>query len=225
MVELNEESVEKPPNNALSRALPRTASTRSTTEDKRQAAQAAARRPPLCKTIFRRKNVLRAALLVSLMAAALICAGLAYKQLSDSEQEVAEKTYESIANSATLGAKTITERKLQGSEVMATLLSWSVPDVESWPMIDIAGYIPISNSVAKLTDSTTQSLMVFVQPDFIPLFETHTKAMYVKHGRPSTAGVSDFGFGIWKPDMGDSPMYEDARLHDTTGAVSTIVVF
>jgi hypothetical protein len=221
MVELNEESAEKPRNNALSRA----ASTRSTTSDKRHAAQAAARGPPLCKTIFKGKNVLRAALVVSLMAAASICAGLAYKKLSDSEQEVAEKTYESIANSATLGAKTITERKLQGSEVMATLLSWSVPDVESWPLIDIAGYIPISNSVAKLTDSTTQSLMVFVKPDSIPLFEAHTKAVYVKQGRPITAGVSKFGFGVWKPDKGDPPMYEDKRLHDTTGAVSTIVVF
>ena len=171
--------------------------------------------------LFSRKNILRATLILGLMAAAGICAGLAYRELRDSEQEIAIQTYSSIANSALFGAVDITSRKLQGSTVMSTMLSYSIPDASTWPFIEINGYIPIAQSVADLSDSNTQSLMAFVQPGQLPDFEQHIQGVYEREGRPEGAGVSDFGFGVWKPDNeNDPPMYEDGRIQDKTGEVS-----
>jgi hypothetical protein len=175
---------------------------------------------------FSRKSVLRATLILGLLAAAGICAGLAYRELRDSEIEVAVQTYNSIANSALFGAVDITRRKLEGSEVVKTLMSHSIPDASSWPFIEVAGYIPIAQSVAALSNSTTQAVMAFVEPEQRQDFEDHIKAVYEREGRPEGTGSSDFGFGVWKPDNeNDPPVYEDKRWHDTTGEVCSCFLF
>lgn len=166
-----------------------------------------------------RATVLRATLIVSLLAAAGACAGLSYVILSNSEQEVGRQTYESIAASALDGAQATTLRKLQGSEVMAALLSYTAPDADMWPLITMDGYIPIADKVAKLSSSNTQSLMVFVDPQNVTEYTKHVQQEFITQGRPETAGVSDFGFGIYKSESTESP-FEDGRLPDVTGEVS-----
>ena len=168
--------------------------------------------------------ILRLLLSVSLVTAVAVCATIAYIQLSKTELRVGKHTYDSIASSALLGAKAITLRKVQGSEVMATLLGHILPDSNLWPYnTNIEGYIPISEKVAKLSSSTTQSMMVFLKeptPTDIQDFETFAQDSYQEQNRPIDAGVSDFGFGIWKPDKTKEPRHEDKRLQDLTGEVS-----
>lgn len=107
-----------------------------------------------------KKGMLRAALVVSLLAAVAVCSTLGYLLLKDSEEKLGRQTYESIAVSALSGAQSITQRKLQGSDVMATVLSQTLSNASDWPLIDIPGYIPMAAKVAELSSSNTQSLMV-----------------------------------------------------------------
>lgn len=161
--------------------------------------------------------MLRTILVGSLLTAAAVCAALSYVALDSAEMNTAVQTYNSVALSATLNAKAIVERKFQASEVTAALASWTNPNAADWPMIDINGYMAITGKIAALAQSTTQATMTFVQPEQRAEFEEHIQGVYEKEGRPETAGVSDFGFGIWKPDPNKT--YEDGRAHDLTGEV------
>lgn len=172
--------------------------------------------PAQCYTLSR-TNVLRLILVATLMAAAAVCSALAFVTLRNAEREVGKQTYESIAASALSGARAITLRKVQGSEVMATLLSYTLPDAEMWPLISVNGYIPIADKVASLSSSTTQSLMVFLDPNQVEAYEQHIQQEYIDQDRPETAGVSDFGFGIYTNQYNST--FEDGRVHDTTGEV------
>lgn len=164
-----------------------------------------------------RRVALRAVLILSLALAIAICSTLAYLRLSSTEENVGIQTYQSIALSATEGARSITERKLQGSEVMSTLLSQTLPNSTDWPFIEVDGYIEIAAKVATLSSSGTQSLMVIVEPGEARSWENHTLGVFRKQGRPEEAGYSDFGFGIWRPDFDETKKYEDGRVHDLTG--------
>lgn len=169
------------------------------------------------KASRRRKVVLRVSLVATLVFAAGGCATMSYSLLKDSEDEVGRQTYESVAAAALSNAQSTTRRKLQGSEVMATLLSHILPNETDWPLIDVPGYIPMASKVAELSSSNTQALMVFLDPDQVAAFEPHMMQVYKDQGRPEGTGYSDFGFGIWKSDDEGSPQYEDGRVHDTTG--------
>ncbi|KAL3922875.1 MAG: hypothetical protein SGARI_006351, partial [Bacillariaceae sp.] len=144
--------------------------------------------------------VLRSILIGSLLTAAAVCAALSYTVLKNAERNTAVQTYNSVALSATLNAKAIVARKFQASEVTAALASWTNPNASQWPMIDINGYMAITGKIAALAQSTTQATMTFVEPNQTVEFEEHIQTVYEKEGRPESAGVNDFGFGIWKPD-------------------------
>jgi hypothetical protein len=161
--------------------------------------------------------MLRSLLIGSLLTAAAVCASLSYIALRNAEMNTAVQTYNSVALSAALNAKAIVERKFHASEVTASLASWTNPNASDWPMIDINGYIAITGKIAAVAQSTTQATMTFVKPEQRAEFEQHIQAVYKKEGRPETTGMSDFGFGIWKPDP--NMTYPDGRAHDTTGEV------
>jgi hypothetical protein len=163
--------------------------------------------------------MLRIILIGSLLTAAGVCAALAYISLKSAEQETAIQTYNSVAASALDNAKSIAIRKFQASEVTAALASWTNPNAVDWPFISINGYMQITGKIANVAQSSTQAMMVFLEPDQVSEYETHIQNVYRTEGRPETAGVSEFGFGIWKPDP--DMTYEDGRLHDPTGEVST----
>lgn len=164
-------------------------------------------------SIFR----LRLLLIFSLVLAVAICSTVAYYALERTEHGAFEKNYESIAMSALTNAKAITLRKLQSSQVMATLMSQVFPSASAWPLISMDGYGPIANAVAQLSSSYVQSLTVVIDPQQASGLEDHAQQVYKDQGRPEFAGHSDFGWGIWKPDKANSP-YADGRSHDTTGA-------
>jgi hypothetical protein len=175
-------------------------------------------RSPSSVATMPRTVVLRFVLIVTLLTAAALCAGFSYVSISNAEQEFGRQTYKSIATGALSASQGIMLRKLQGSEAMAAWVSFAEPDSASWPLINVDGYISIAEKVAQLSSSYTQSLIAFVDPAQAEEFEAHTQQIYVKQGRPEGAGVSDFGFGVYKSDA--SSPYEDGRLHDISGEVS-----
>ncbi len=84
-------------------------------------------------------SVLRVLLVTSLVAAAGVCAGVAYDQLSKSEANVAVLTFNSIADAALARAKANALQKLDAAAVMATLFAWQFPDADQWPFVEMAG--------------------------------------------------------------------------------------
>ncbi|KAG7337124.1 histidine kinase, DNA gyrase B-, and HSP90-like ATPase [Nitzschia inconspicua] len=167
-----------------------------------------------------RKNIprtllLRAILICSLLTAAGVCAAVAYISLNNAEHNTADYTYKSVALSATLNAKAIVERKFQAAVATATLASWTNPNKDDWPFIFINGYMNITNKIAQLSQSSSQTISVLLDPSQIQDFESHIAQVYAREGRPNTTGYSDFGFGVWKPDP--DMEFEDERAHDTTG--------
>jgi hypothetical protein len=167
-----------------------------------------------------RTMMLRIILIGSLLTAAGVCAALAYNSLKQAELQTAVQTYNSVAAAALDNAKAIAVRKFQASEVTAELVSWTNPNEADWPFIYVNGYVNITGKIATLAQSTTQATMVFIEPEQVEEYEAHLKSIYAREGRPETTGVSEFGFGIWKPDTKVNTTYADARLHDTTGEVS-----
>jgi len=165
----------------------------------------------------KRRSALRRVLILSLIAAVAICSSLAYTQLQATEENMGFQFYQSIAVSATDGAKSSTERKFQGSEVMSTLFGEIFPDSSDWPSINLDGYIPIAQRVATLSSCGTQALMIMVDPSQARDYEEHLKEVYIAQGRPEGAGYSKFGFGIWKRDRNETKTYEDGRFQDITG--------
>lgn len=167
-----------------------------------------------------RSVFLRFILVTSLLAAAGICASLAYVSLSRAEVDTAEFSYHSISISALNNAKAIARRQFQAAELTASIASWANPEVDNWPFIRVPGYMDMTSKVATLTSSTTQALTVLVNPSQVEEFEAHIQQLYREEGRPAEAGMSDFGFGVWKPD--NSSNFPDGRVHDTTGEVSSL---
>lgn len=165
----------------------------------------------------KRSAILRLVLILALIAAIGVCSSLAYIQLHSTEVNVGIQTYQSIAMSATNGAKSITERKFQGSEVMSTLLGEIYPNESDWPFVSMQGYISIAQKVASLSSSGTQAFMILVDPSQARDFETHIQQQYVVQGRPEHAGVSDFGFGVWRRDGNETKTFEDGRIQDMNG--------
>ena len=86
-----------------------------------------------------KRGMLRVLLVISLIAAAGICAGVAYNQLNKSETNVAVLTFNSIAEAALASAKANALQKLDAAAVMATLFAWQFPDAEEWPFVEMAG--------------------------------------------------------------------------------------
>lgn len=167
-----------------------------------------------------RTTALRGSLVLSLIAAVAICSSLAYTSLKASEENVGIQTYQSIALSATAGAKAITQRKFEGSDAMVALLGDKFPDSTDWPFVVFDRYIAVSKKIASLSASGTLALIVLVDPTDASEFENHTKAMYEAQQRPEGTGYSDFGFGVWKADKNETKTYEDGRIQDITGETS-----
>lgn len=170
--------------------------------------------------IPKRTLVLRVVFVASLAVAAALSAGVAYVVIARLERTLGEKTYESVAVSATEGAKTIAHRKLEGGTVMAMIMSFAFPDAASWPFVSLNGYTEINKRLAGMSASGEHGLTHLVDPEKVDVeeYERFMHEMYEDNDFANFTGVNDFGFGIWKKDP-NSP-YEDGRVHDSTGLTS-----
>jgi signal transduction histidine kinase/CheY-like chemotaxis protein len=166
-----------------------------------------------------RTVILRLIFVASLMVAAGVCGATSYIVIRNLEQEVGVQTYESVAASALQGAQAITLRKLQGAEVMSSIISNAFPDEAEYPFVALDGYIETAGRVAALSSSSTHSFVLLVEPEEVADWEAFAQETYIKEGRPEGVGSGDYGFGIWKFDNKNETTYPDGRLHDTTGEV------
>ncbi|GAX27936.1 hypothetical protein FisN_21Hh286 [Fistulifera solaris] len=168
----------------------------------------------MSRTLF-----LRLVFVASLVTAAAVCGLVAFRVIRNLEQEVGEQTYESVANSALTTAQEISLRKIQGGDIMATILSYAFPNKDAWPFVALDGYEVIAGKVANMSASSSQIVAAIVLPEQRADFETFAQNLYRSNNYPETSGFSDFGFGAWAEDNETSP-YDDGRVHDVNGTVS-----
>lgn len=114
----------------------------------------------MSRTLF-----LRLVFVASLATAAAICGFVAFRVIRKLEQEVGEQKYESVANSALTTAQEVSLRKIQGGNVMATILSYAFPNKEAWPFVALDGYEVIAGKVANMSASSSQVVAAIVLPE------------------------------------------------------------
>lgn len=170
--------------------------------------------PPKKQSFFHTHNtfILRFLFVASLLGSAAICGFVSYRVVDNLERSVGLQTYESIAQSALQNAQSITVRKVQGGQVLASVMGHAFPSSEQWPFVALDGYIETASRIAALTQSLTMAVNVFVDPDQIEEFNAHAEETYRQQGYPETAGYDEeAGFGVWKRDK------DRNRVLDTTG--------
>lgn len=148
-----------------------------------------------------KQSALRVALIVSLLAAAGTCAGVAYTQLRDSETQVAIEAFNSLAEGAAHGAQQIASQRALGASAMSTLMSQQFPNASDWPFIVASGYIEMSKSIADLSGSLTQSIIVRFAPDQIDDINDHAKGHYETEGRPNLRASAILGSAFGSQTM------------------------
>jgi signal transduction histidine kinase len=172
---------------------------------------------PYCTKPENRTVMLRTLFVSTMFITAVVFGTLAYTILTNSEENAALQTYESIAASALEEAHTITRNKQQGADSLATALSCAFPDASRWPFVGLRGFSALATKVALMSASAGHGFMTIVRPDQVEEFEAHAKALYRKFEYPETAGYSEFGFGIYGIDNSPEKNYTDGRFHDASG--------
>lgn len=168
-----------------------------------------------CSSLERSTLTLRLLFVGSMLVAAAVFGGLAYKITKDQEENTAIQTYQSIALSAVEEAQAIALRKIQGAESLATFWSFAFPEASQWPFVGFKGFSQLATNVALLSATSGHGFMTIVRPDQVEEFEAHAKQLYQDYQYPETAGQSEFGFGIY--GMDPSRGYSDGRFHDIYG--------
>lgn len=147
--------------------------------------------------VTERVAILRVCFVVTLLAAAAACGAISYKMVRNLEETVAVNTYESVVASALENAKDITKRKFKGSQVTASIFRHTFPNASMWPFIALGGYKYIANEIAEQSSTLTQAMNPIVREEDAAEFEQFAYRVFREQGYPESAGVSDFGFGIF----------------------------
>jgi signal transduction histidine kinase len=152
-----------------------------------------------------------------MLVAAAICGSISYVTINQLQTDLAEQTYFSVAASALKGSKAATRRKIQACQLLASIISYRFPNASQWPFVALPGFTEASKLMLELSASPI-SMVSRVPPEQASDFEAFAFELYREQGYPDYAGVSDFGFGIWRSSQTSS--YADGRIHDTSGNIT-----
>lgn len=137
----------------------------------------------------------------SLAAVAAVLGYFTNKFLTDSETDLAEKQFESIADRALDTAAEITLRKRLGTVTMASIAGFESPNKQAWPFVTINGYETITSQIIETSSGRGMGFVPLVTPDQLDDFEDFAYH-YLESKFPSEAqvGSSSFGRGVYAID-------------------------
>jgi len=141
--------------------------------------------------------VLRVFIVVLLIAIAVVCGFVTHSIVATLEKEKGEQYYESTAETALSGALSISRRRHDANEAVASMMAYAFPDAEQWPFVALAGYGDTVSRIAQLHNTKWHSFLPIVYPEDIPSFNEFAQNVY------SDIGYGDFGFnsegfGVWR---------------------------
>jgi hypothetical protein len=160
----------------------------------------------------------RVIFLAFLCVTAALLGYAANRLLTDSEKDLAETQFGSIADRALDTAVGITLRKRLGTVSMASIAAYQFPNAEAWPYVKIDGYETISSNLIETSSGREMGFCPLVTPEQLPSFEDFAYDCYEERFPGGTAGLSSFGKGV----SGVNPALNtsDNRYHETDGSTS-----
>jgi hypothetical protein len=156
----------------------------------------------------------RVIFLAFLCATAALLGYAAHRLLVDSENDLAETQFGSIADRALDAGVGITLRKRLGTVSMASIAAYQFPNAEAWPYVKIDGYETIASNLIKASSGRGIGFAPLVTPEQLSSFEEFAYDYYEERFPGGTAGLSPFGKGVSGNRIPGSP---DARYHETDG--------
>lgn len=165
----------------------------------------------------------RIVFITTLLSVATSFGYLSYYLLSQSEHELTEVQFASIADRAVCSAIENFERKRLGTVSLASVVGGANPHVENWPFATLNNYETIATNLIDTSKGCNMAFAPIVQLEQIESYEQFAYDYYEKTRLPEpfpagTANASSFGKGIWSMDM--SLNNTDYRYHDVTGETS-----
>jgi hypothetical protein len=151
-----------------------------------------------------------------LAAVAAVLGYLTNKFLTDSETDLAEKQFGSIADRALDTAASIVLRKRLGTVTMASIAGFEFPNKQAWPYVNINGYESIASQMIETSNGRSMGFCPLVTPDQLDDFEDFAyHYLESKFPPEAKAGINSFGKGVYAKDESDTP-YLDNRDGSTT---------
>ena len=160
----------------------------------------------------------RIAFLVTLISLTASFGYLSYRLLSESENELTEVQFKSIADRAVHCALDNTLRKRLGVVSIASVVAGSNPDPANWPSnVSVTNFENIARNVIDTSRGCYLGFAPLVRPSEVAEFEDHAYRYYedlrLPEPFPNGTGHSSFGKGIFSVD--ESLNNTDMRYHDT----------
>jgi len=141
--------------------------------------------------------ILRVFVVFLLIAVAVVCGFIANSIITKLEREKGEQHYESVAETALTGARSIALRRHDANEAMASIMANAFPDAEQWPYVALNGYESTATMIARLHNSQFHAFLPVVLPDQVEQFNAFAKQVYKQRRVEPGAGVNTQAFGIW----------------------------
>lgn len=154
-----------------------------------------------------------------LCAAAAAVGVISYHFLTESETDLAETQFESIADRALTEAYGSSRRKRLGALTMASVVSEMYPNAEDWPFVAIDGFERIVNNILKSSSGSDMAYIPLVTPEELPEWEDFAYYYYYNKRsppHPNGTATSSFGRGVWGLDPNWSSV--DNRYHAQDGS-------
>mmetsp|Transcript_3591 Transcript_3591/g.8616 ORF Transcript_3591/g.8616 Transcript_3591/m.8616 type:complete len:1054 (-) Transcript_3591:195-3356(-) len=156
-----------------------------------------------------------------LAVAAAVLGYLAYRLMSDAENQIASERFESITERALSTAQLVIEEKKKATDSLALMVGTANPNADAWPNVYMEGYEEIATSLRVITEGSLSFCPIVVpggeeQQSFE---EFAYDLFYNVMDYPNTTGVSAFGRGVFSYGSGENGDQEwpDGRFHIQSG--------
>jgi len=159
---------------------------------------------------FQRIRLLRAAVFVSLLIAAVVASTLSYITFSNSEESFALQQYDSIAVLVKVVAVDTLGRMSLGTTLLAQAAAFDSPEYAEWPETTFNGFYRTVTSLSELSALDTMSIVPIVQPNETESFNRFFLDYAAEHSDIFPPGSG--ALGIWAPNPDPSavpPVYQD----------------
>lgn len=155
----------------------------------------------------------RIAFIFMLAAVATTFGYLSYTLLTESEHELTEAQFASIADRAIYSAKENIEKKRLGTVSLASVIGGANPDAAQWPFVTLNNYETIATNLIDVSKGCQMIFAPFVQPDELQDFEDFAYDYYENSRMPEpfpngTAVSEAWGKGVWSMDSEMQPYKE-----------------
>ena len=160
----------------------------------------------------------RVCFLLTLVSVAASFGGFSYYLLEESEHELTEAQFASIADRATTSSREKMERKRLGVKSLATVIGSANPDASQWPFAVLNNYETIVKDLAFVSQGCRMWFAPIVEPSEVELFESFIYDFYERSRMPEPfpngTAVQPFGKGVWSLNQNEEP------FHDVNGTTS-----